>query len=332
MKAAMVMEAGRAPVYGDVKDPVPASGDSRIAVAAAALSPVVKARASGTHYSASGGFPLSVGLDGVGRRDDGRRVYFFMPSAPYGSMAEKTVVPPSRCVTLPDGLDDVTAAAIATPAMSSWAALKERARFAAGETVLVNGATGTSGRLAVQVAKYLGAKTIIATGRNAAALQSLKSLGADVTIRLAEYNDALEDTFKEQFAGGVDVVLDYLWGPSAERLLAAASKAGPVAADPLRSDRQRRWGQYHLARRDPAIDRHRTHGQRARQRPARSHHRSHRCRAAGRRPRPLRSGDQATPVIRGRTELVGRRLHPAHRFHDGRARRMTFYGSVAFSV
>jgi NADPH:quinone reductase-like Zn-dependent oxidoreductase len=230
MKAAIVLKAGTAPVYGDFKEPIPASGDSRIAVTAAALSPVVKARASGAHYSSSGGFPLSVGLDGVGRLDDGRRVYFFMPSAPYGSMAEKTVAPTSRCVPLPDGLDDITAAALATPGMSSWAALKDRARFAAGETVLVNGATGTAGRLAVQVAKYLGAKKVIATGRNAAALQSLNALGADAAIPLGEYDDALEDAFKAQFAAGVDVVLDYLWGPSAERLLMAASKAGREAA------------------------------------------------------------------------------------------------------
>jgi NADPH:quinone reductase-like Zn-dependent oxidoreductase len=226
MKAVIVEQAGRAPVYGEFKEPTPENGENRIAVTAAALSPVVKLRASGAHYSSSGDFPSSVGLDGVGRLDDGSRVYFFMPRPPFGSMAERTVVPLVRCMELPDGLDDTIAAAIATPGMSSWVALKDRARFVSGETVLINGATGTSGQLAVQVAKYLGAKKIIATGRNTAALEKLKILGADVTIPLAEYNDALENAFKEQFADGVDVVLDYLWGPSAERLLAAASKVG----------------------------------------------------------------------------------------------------------
>jgi len=230
VKAAIVEQAGRKPVYGDFKEPVPSTGESRIAVAAAALSPVVKARASGTHYSSSGGgFPIGVGIDGVGRLDDGRRVHFFLPRAPYGSMAEKVVVPPSQCTSVPDGLDDITAAAIAIPGMSSWVALKERAKFVAGETVLVNGATGASGRLAVQVAKYLGAKKVIATGRQAAALQSIKALGADETILLVENRDALEKAFKEQFAGGVDVVLDYLWGQSAECLLSAGSKAGTGA-------------------------------------------------------------------------------------------------------
>ena len=147
-------------------------------------------------------------------------------------MAEKVVVPSSQCTIVPDGLDDIMAAAIAIPGMSSWLALKERANFRAGEAVLVNGATGTSGRLAVRVAKYLGAKKIIATGRHTATLQSIKALGADETILLIENRDALENAFKEQFAGGVDVVLDYLWGQSAECLLIAGSRAGMDA--PLR--------------------------------------------------------------------------------------------------
>jgi NADPH:quinone reductase-like Zn-dependent oxidoreductase len=229
MKAAIVSQAGRAPVYGDFKEPAPLAGESRIAVTAAALSPVVKARASGTHYSSSGGFPIGVGIDGVGRLDDGSRAHFFLPRAPYGSMAEKVVVPSSQCAIVPNGIDDIMAAAMAIPGMSSWVALKERANFTAGETVLVNGATGTSGRLAVRIAKYLGAKKVIATGRQAATLQSIKALGADETILLIENRDGLENAFKEQFAGGVDVVLDYLWGRSAECLLIAASRAGTDA-------------------------------------------------------------------------------------------------------
>jgi NADPH:quinone reductase-like Zn-dependent oxidoreductase len=226
MKAAIVAQAGNTPVYSDFKEPVSSRGESRIAVSAAALSPVVKARVSGAHYSAPGDFPFVAGIDGVGRLDDGRRVYFILPKAPYGSMAERAAVPTQQCVPVPDRLDDITAAAIANPGLSSWAALKERARLAPGETVLVNGATGTSGRLAVQIAKRLGAGKVIATGRNAAALQSLQALGADETILLVENTDALDGAFKGHFAGGVDVVLDYLWGKSAERLLIAGAKAG----------------------------------------------------------------------------------------------------------
>jgi NADPH:quinone reductase-like Zn-dependent oxidoreductase len=233
VKAAVVLGAGQTPVYGDFTEPQPSIGESRVTVTAAAVSHVVKSRASGAHYSSSGQFPFVVGIDGVGRLDDGRRVYFVLPKPPHGSMAERTVVSSKQCLALPDELDDVTAAAIANPGMSSWAAYTERARLKAGETVLVNGATGTAGRLAVQIAKHLGAKKVIATARNADALKSLAALGADVTIPLVEDEIALEGAFKEQFAEGVNVVMDYLWGRSAERLLIAGAKAGPDAV-PIR--------------------------------------------------------------------------------------------------
>ncbi|HEY3937770.1 MAG TPA: zinc-binding alcohol dehydrogenase family protein [Bryobacteraceae bacterium] len=234
MKAAIVVEAGKTPIYGDFKEPVPANGEVQVAVSAAALSNVVKSRASGTHYSSSGQLPFVVGIDGVGRLDNGRRVYFVLPEPPFGSMSERTVVQLSQCVSLPNDLDDVTAAAIANPGMSSWAAFKERARLTAGETVLINGATGTAGRLAVQIAKYMGAGKVVATGRNAETLKALSALGADVTIPLSDGGDVFEDALKNQFGGdGIDVVLDYLWGQSTERIIIAGAKAGKDAV-PIR--------------------------------------------------------------------------------------------------
>jgi NADPH:quinone reductase-like Zn-dependent oxidoreductase len=233
MKAAVVRGAGQLPVYGDFAEPVLSDGEARVSITAAAISHVVKNRAAGTHYSASGQFPFVAGIDGVGRLDDGSRVYFVLPQAPYGSMAQRTVVPLAQYVALPDELDDVTAAAIGNPGISSWAAYTERAKLKAGETVLVNGATGTAGRLAVQIAKHLGAKKVVATARNAVALASVAALGADVTIPLVENESVLEGHLKEQFAEGVDVVIDYLWGKSAERLLIAGAKAGPEAV-PIR--------------------------------------------------------------------------------------------------
>jgi NADPH:quinone reductase-like Zn-dependent oxidoreductase len=234
MKAAVVLEAGKNPVYGDFSEPKPESGETRITVTASALSHLTKGRASGTHYSSSGKFPFVAGVDGVGRTEDGRRVYFVLPRAPFGGMGERTVVSSAHCIELPAGLDDVTAAAMANPGMSSWAALKERAKFSKGEVVLINGATGSAGSLAIQIAKYMGAKKIIATGRSPQALKSLKGLGADVTISLEQDADALEEAFKEQFAAdGIDVVLDYLWGVSAERMLIAGAKEGKEAV-PIR--------------------------------------------------------------------------------------------------
>ena len=233
MKAAIVRAAGQPPVYGDFAEPVPSDGDYRVAVTAAAMSHVTKSRASGSHYSSSGQFPFVAGIDGVGRLDDGRRVYFVLPKAPHGAMAERTVVEAAHCLALPDELDDVTAAAIANPGLSSWAAYTERARLRNGETVLVNGATGTAGRLAVRIARHLGAKKVIATARNAQALDSVATLGADVTIPLGDSGAVLERRFEQQFADGVDVVIDYLWGRSAKRLLVAAAKAA-AGALPIR--------------------------------------------------------------------------------------------------
>jgi NADPH:quinone reductase-like Zn-dependent oxidoreductase len=225
MKAAVVVEAGQPPVYRNFEDPVAAPGKGIIRVTASALSHVTKSRASGTHYSSHGELPFVPGIDGTGITESGDRVYFVFPEHPYGGMAESCLLDDQHLVPLPGGIDEKLAAAIAIPGMSSWAALMERAHLRASETVLINGATGTSGRLAIQIAKHLGAKRVIATGRRPG--DDLRALGADDTIQLVEDRDVLEEAFKKVFHDGVDIVLDYLWGMSAETLMIAAAKAGP---------------------------------------------------------------------------------------------------------
>lgn len=233
MRAAIVSAIGLAPTLGEMDPPVPLDGEQRINVSAAAMSHVTKAHSSGGHYSASGVYPFVVGIDGVGRLDDGSRVYFALPRSPFGSMAEFAVAASRLCIPLPDDLDDFTAAAIANPGMSSWAALTERARLQRGETVLINGATGTSGRLAVQIAKWLGAGRVLATGRNPIALEDIIQSGADEIIPLGAETETLDKRLMKEFAEGVDIVIDYLWGESAERLLISAAKAGS-GASPMR--------------------------------------------------------------------------------------------------
>ncbi len=218
MKAAVVRSFDHPPRYEDFPPPTAVDGELLIGVSAAALSQLVRSQAAGQHYSSGKQLPLIPGVDGVGRDPDGRRVYFAFPTGPYGSMAERTAVPARLTTPVPDGVSDAAAAAIANPGMSSWAALVERARLRPGETVLVNGATGTSGRLAVQIARHLGAARVIATGRNRAVLDTV---GADAVVDLALSPDDLTAAFAKHLADGVDVVLDYLWGPPAERLLAA---------------------------------------------------------------------------------------------------------------
>jgi NADPH:quinone reductase-like Zn-dependent oxidoreductase len=231
MKAAIITAAGKSPLYGDFNAPVASEGKELITVSASALSQFSKSRSSGSHYSSGGKFPSIAGADGVGRTADGRRVYFVLPEPPYGALAEQSLVQSKQCIAVPDSLDDVTAAAIANPGMSAWAALVERARLQRGETVLVNGATGTAGRIAVQLAKYLGAGKVIATGRNENELQALLSLGADIVIpfTLNTSNPLGAKQYEEkliaQFAHGIDIVIDYLWGESAKTMIVAIAKA-----------------------------------------------------------------------------------------------------------
>ena len=231
MKAAIVKTPNTSPVYGDFPDPIARDGYTIVRVKASALSQLTKSRASGSHYSSDGAFPAVAGTDGVGVIEDGRRVYFALPEAPFGSLAERSLVSAQRCILLPNGLDDVTAAAIANPGMSAWAALVERAHLQPGETVLVNGATGTAGRIAVQLAKYLGARKVIATGRDEAELEDVKTLGADVVIPFSVGalhplgGKRYEQALIEEFGEGIDVVVDYLWGETARTIIAAIAKS-----------------------------------------------------------------------------------------------------------
>ena len=225
MKAAIVKEKGTHPEVGSFESPVATDGHVLINVTAAALSRVSKFRSMGMHYSSEANFPLVAGMDGVGTLEDGSRVYFAMPAAPYGSLAEQTLVNEKLTVPIPDSLDDVTAAAIANPAMSSWAALVYRAGFKSGQTVWINGATGASGSLAVQIAKALGAKKIIVTGRNESKLRTLEAdeaVAFDMTVDNGQRR--FENALMPVIAEGVDVILDYLWGDSALAIMSALAK------------------------------------------------------------------------------------------------------------
>ena len=222
MKAAIIDRAGATPYYGDFPEPQAAAGQQRVTVKAAAISQLAKSRAAGTHYSGAAGYPLIPGIDGTGYLDNGDAVYFLAFDAGWGSMAQRTLVRSECLIALPPTLDPVVAAAIANPGMSSWTALTRRAALRPGETVLINGATGTSGRLAIRIARSLGAGKIIATGRNSETLQQLQQEGADITLTLA----ALATDLPALMAEGIDVVLDYLWGESALAIMTAAVSGG----------------------------------------------------------------------------------------------------------
>ncbi|GAA3837207.1 zinc-binding alcohol dehydrogenase family protein [Sphaerisporangium flaviroseum] len=222
MKAAVLHEAGGIPRYEDFPDPVAGDDEVIIDVKAVAVENVDKAIAAGTHYASEkyiGRFPAIPAFDGIGALPDGTVVGFGNIRLPYGALAEKAVVPQGSYVPIPDGIDPAVATVMASgiTAMS----MKTAAGFVPGETVLVQGATGVAGRLAVKVARLLGAGRIVATGRDDDQLRGVQAIGADTVINTAVSDEALAQAYLDARGDGYDVVVDYLWGRPSEILLRA---------------------------------------------------------------------------------------------------------------
>lgn len=220
MKAAVMYQNAEVPEYANVKEPVSQNeNEVLVTVKAVSLKHFDRHRAMGRHYSAERTEDAGriIGSDGICLLEDGTRVYG-MGSG--GMLAEKALIDKSRMVKIPDGLDDATAAALPNAVIGAAMGLKFKAGMQPGDTVLVNGATGFTGRVAVQLAKYYGAGRIIATGRNQKSLDSLLSLGADEIITIkeggADFTERLNAIHNQT---PVDVVIDYLWGPTAEIIL-----------------------------------------------------------------------------------------------------------------
>lgn len=191
---------------------------------AAAIKNLDKGRASGAHYAAHTRLPEVVGTDGVGVLPNGTRVYAMGLS---GMIAEKALADKNRVVPLPAGIDDATAAALPNAILGAALALQYRAGMAPGKTVLVNGATGVTGKIAIQLAKHYGARKVIATGRNPESLKTLSSLGADDILSLqqeqAAFTRALQAIHKQT---PIDIVIDYTWGTPVEWILGALKGGG----------------------------------------------------------------------------------------------------------
>ncbi|GAA4453978.1 zinc-binding alcohol dehydrogenase family protein [Rurimicrobium arvi] len=221
MKAAVVFEKGSLPRYTDqFPAPVPSGEHEQIMqVKAVSLKHLDKMRASGQHYSTQDQAwqPRIPGGDAAGVLADGTRVYALGIS---GTLAETTLIDRNTIVHIPEGLDDLSAAALPNAVMGSAMALRFRAQIQPGQTVLINGATGFTGKVAVQLAKHYGAACVIATGRNSGVLESLRDLGADHLVHLQQEPEAIQAQLRalhQQHA--IDIVLDYLWGASAELML-----------------------------------------------------------------------------------------------------------------
>jgi NADPH:quinone reductase-like Zn-dependent oxidoreductase len=227
MKAAVIRAFGDIPQYEDFPDPVVDGEDALIQVRAVVLENFDKITAAGTHYASKHLFPLLpaiVGHSGVGALADGTLVTFGGVRPPYGTMAEKAVVPGEYRAFIsrvPPGVDASVAAALPAAALTTLLPLRYGVRLQSSESVLIHGATGVSGKIAVQVAKLLGAGRIVATGRDRGGLQELTRLGADSVIDLKQSDEEVAGAYRQDAAAGIDVILDFLWGPPTELLLKA---------------------------------------------------------------------------------------------------------------
>lgn len=222
MDAAVLPEPGT-PHLGSFDDPLAGDGQVVLDVLVAGLNPVDLAMAAG-RFPIALPYPSVAGREGVGRTPDGRRVYFGSAVAPYGSLAPRTLVDPATLFDVPDALaDDGLAVALGIAGLAAWLPLTYRAQLQPGETVLVLGATGAVGTIAVQAAKLLGAGRVVAAGRDAAGLERAARLGADATVDLGAPHDDLAQRLRDAAGGGVDVTIDPLWGAPAVAAVAAAN-------------------------------------------------------------------------------------------------------------
>ena len=219
--AAVVSSFDHPPRWEPFDLPAPADEDQEVVdVLAVGLHPRVRSGAAGRHYTSTGKLPLIPGIDGVARRADGRLVYFVADDDLTGPMATRTVIDTRRSVPLPDGADVVKIAAAMNPAMSAWVALRRRVPIEAGQSVLILGATGNAGQMAIQVAKRLGAGRVVGAGRDQTRLETLTAIGADATVTLTDDTDATATALAKE-ASEVDLVIDYLWGTPASQAIMA---------------------------------------------------------------------------------------------------------------
>jgi NADPH:quinone reductase-like Zn-dependent oxidoreductase len=231
MNAAVVTSFEEPPHYQQFEVPQPsARAEMLVDVLAVGLHPRVRTGAAGAHYTSSGTLPMIPGIDGVGQRLDGRRVYFVAADDVIGTMADKALVDARQSIELPDDADVAKVAAAMNPAMSSWVALRRRVPIEPGQSVLVLGATGNAGAMALQVAKRLGAGRVVGAGRDLDRLYAVTSAGADDVVRLTDDEAATGDALATA-AAEVDIVIDYVWGKPAQHAMIALLTA--------RSDRSR---------------------------------------------------------------------------------------------
>ena len=210
MRAAVVHQTGATPVLEQFTDPQPSPGVSVGTLLAAALNPLDLAFVNDQFPIRPLQPPCVAGYEAVVQLADGTRWYVTAPPSPYGTLAELVPVSDSDGFPVPPGLDPALAAALGVAGLAGWLALDHRAHLQPGETVLVLGAGGSAGRLALQSARVLGAGLVVGAARGKA-LAQVADAGADAVVDLTD-EQAVDDGLAAAAPGGYDVIIDFLWG------------------------------------------------------------------------------------------------------------------------
>lgn len=214
MRAALVEQIGQPPVVGEAAEPQRGEGQALVQVTAAAINPIDISISLGKFYGGIPDVPYVMGREAVGRvvegeqLDPGTQIWFQPPG---GAFAEYALADEEQAIVLPEGTDHSLAAALGIAGLTGWLAVEWRAHVRGGERVLVLGATGVVGLVAIQAARILGASHIVAAGRDADALETAREAGAHETIELGA-----------DLGGPYDVIIDPLWGAPAEAAVRAA--------------------------------------------------------------------------------------------------------------
>jgi NADPH:quinone reductase-like Zn-dependent oxidoreductase len=209
MRAAVIRRTSATPALNQFADPQPGPGLSVATLVAAALNPLDIAIVADQFPIRRLQPPYIAGYEAVVQLGDGTRCYLTGPPAPYGTLAELVPVPDSAGFPVPAGIDPGLAAALGVAGLVGWLALDHRGHLQPGETVLVLGAGGSAGQLAMQSARILGASRVVGAARGKA-LEQAADRGADAVVDLAD--DQAIDAGLAAAAPGYDVIVDFLWG------------------------------------------------------------------------------------------------------------------------
>ena len=255
MRAAQVTAYGQAPELVEVDppgEPGPFSESmagpaETVEVLIAGINPVDLAIASGKFDAGAPPLPYGPGMEGIGRMADGEIVWFEGAHFPWGSMAERAVISEGSGITLPSGIEPERAIGFGTAGMAAWLSVDWRGQLKDEETVLILGASGSVGQVALQAARMMNAGRVVGMARSEAGREKVLALGADAAISSDGEVGELKDRIHKATEGGPDLVIDGLWGlPAAAalqtmkpqgRLVQVGNSAGieaPIVAGPLR--------------------------------------------------------------------------------------------------